>query len=155
MCKLYEIFNDENCHPYLYEKLEIKDNNTDYKSTNDIVSLMNETFHLNKLAVEQSYIFGFNYSMEPTGIMMVSSGNNKSSNMYRKNIGEFLLLSGSDQFIIFHNHPNGNLDSSADDLIAYKTIENLGDFLNIDIIDSIIISKKGFYSMDEEEAYYD
>ncbi len=49
--------------------------------------------------------------------------------------------------IIVHNHPSGNLEPSEDDLRITERIKEAGEIMGIELLDHIIISKKGFKSL--------
>ncbi len=52
--------------------------------------------------------------------------------------------------VIAHNHPSGTLEPSKEDRdITYRLIE-AGKLLGIEVLDHVIISKKGYYSFLEE-----
>jgi DNA repair protein RadC len=51
--------------------------------------------------------------------------------------------------IIAHNHPSGDLTPSDNDKDIFSKIIEAGKIIQIKILDSIIFSKKEFYSMEE------
>jgi DNA repair protein RadC len=51
--------------------------------------------------------------------------------------------------IFAHNHPSGELNPSRSDLQIQEQLAQAGKILGINIIDHIIISKKGYYSFQE------
>jgi len=52
--------------------------------------------------------------------------------------------------ILVHNHPSGDTEPSEDDLIITKRLVEAGKIMGIDVLDHIIITKKGFYSFKEK-----
>lgn len=52
--------------------------------------------------------------------------------------------------IFAHNHPSGELKASDSDLKIHEQLTEAGKILGIDVLDQIIISKKGYYSFQEE-----
>jgi DNA repair protein RadC len=52
--------------------------------------------------------------------------------------------------IICHNHPSGNLNPSRADEEITRKIKNAGDFLDLHLLDHIILSSEGFYSFADE-----
>lgn len=56
------------------------------------------------------------------------------------------LINNSDKIIIAHNHPSSNLDPSDEDILIFKKLREIGEILNICVLDSIIFNKEGFYS---------
>lgn len=51
--------------------------------------------------------------------------------------------------IFAHNHPSGELNPSRSDLHIHEQLTQAGKILGINIIDHIIISKRGYYSFQE------
>ena len=48
--------------------------------------------------------------------------------------------------IILHNHPSGNPSPSKEDYIVANQIKDVGDLLNIKLIDHLIIGKDKYFS---------
>jgi len=55
--------------------------------------------------------------------------------------------------ILAHNHPSGNLNHSISDMELTKKIKSAGKFLDIAILDHIIIAGDGYYSMADEGKF--
>lgn len=52
--------------------------------------------------------------------------------------------------IFAHNHPSGELKPSSSDLKIHEQLTEAGKIIGINVLDQIIISKKGYYSFQEE-----
>ncbi|NQE46132.1 hypothetical protein C5S31_08945 [ANME-1 cluster archaeon GoMg2] len=52
--------------------------------------------------------------------------------------------------IFAHNHPSGELKPSSSDLKIHEQLTEAGKILGINVLDQIIVSKKGYYSFQEE-----
>jgi DNA repair protein RadC len=52
--------------------------------------------------------------------------------------------------ILAHNHPSGELKPSDSDLKIHEQLTEAGKILGIKILDHIIISKKGYYSFQDQ-----
>lgn len=160
MITVYNIVNDGNNQPVLniQTQLDIDNNNM---SIEESVEILNEYFDMNRLSTEHAYIIGFDYQMNIVGIYLISIGTSKECFFYRKSIATFLLLSNSERFIIYHNHPDGNLEISDNDKISMFHIQSLASILEIEFIDSVIISRNGWrcinkggiYEYDEEDEF--
>ncbi len=53
----------------------------------------------------------------------------------------------SNALILIHNHPSGNSTPSQQDLIITQNIIDVGEVLQIDVVDHIIIGDNEFYSI--------
>jgi DNA repair protein RadC len=51
--------------------------------------------------------------------------------------------------ILSHNHPSGELSPSDNDLRVHRQLTDAGKIIGISVLDHIIISKKGYYSFQE------
>jgi DNA repair protein RadC len=159
MIKQYNIINDYENHPKLNIQREI-DINGENISIEESVEILNQYFNMYCLAFEHIYMIGFDNKMNIVGIFLISTGTSKLCHFYQKNIATYLLLSGAERFILYHNHPNGTLEISEDDKSSIIYFKNLSSILDIEFIDSIIISKNGWkciergvsYEYDEEDA---
>lgn len=56
--------------------------------------------------------------------------------------------------IFAHNHPSGELKPSSSDLKIHEQLTEAGKIIGINVLDQIIISKKGYYSFQEEGLIY-
>ncbi|TVR85507.1 MAG: DNA repair protein RadC [Saprospirales bacterium] len=56
------------------------------------------------------------------------------------------IKSRSSNIILCHNHPSGNLQPSAQDISVTKKISEACKFLDINLLDHIIVSQAGYYS---------
>jgi DNA repair protein RadC len=53
------------------------------------------------------------------------------------------LLLGARSIIVAHNHPDGSLAPSAQDLVLTKSLIEAGQILNIEVLDHIIVTPRG------------
>ncbi|WP_411275682.1 JAB domain-containing protein [Daejeonella sp.] len=60
------------------------------------------------------------------------------------------VKSASSQIILIHNHPSGNLRSSESDINLTRKLKEGGKLLDIEVLDHLIISKEGYYSLLDE-----
>ncbi|HEX7715216.1 MAG TPA: JAB domain-containing protein [Bacillota bacterium] len=50
----------------------------------------------------------------------------------------------------FHNHPSGEAEPSAWDRAITMKLKDIGEFLNIRLLDHIIIGERGYSSLKEQ-----
>ena len=62
-----------------------------------------------------------------------------------------LLINGCNDFFLVHNHPSGDCLPSDNDIDLTHYIQKIGFFLNINLIDHIIITHDSFCSLKELE----
>jgi len=49
-----------------------------------------------------------------------------------------------------HNHPSGNLKPSRQDEVLTQKIKSAGEFLDIKLLDHVIVTNEGYYSFADE-----
>jgi DNA repair protein RadC len=52
--------------------------------------------------------------------------------------------------ILAHNHPSGVLEPSQDDIAATRQLVEAGEIIGIEVLDHIIITKKGYFSLKDK-----
>lgn len=60
------------------------------------------------------------------------------------------IIDNAAAIIIVHNHPSGNFEPSTEDIEITKRIKSAGTIVGIEVLDHIIITKRGYYSFLEE-----
>ena len=60
------------------------------------------------------------------------------------------LEEGATSIVLSHNHPSGNLKPSKADEMLTEKIKEAAKFLDISVIDHIIVSEEGYYSFADE-----
>jgi len=55
--------------------------------------------------------------------------------------------------IIAHNHPSGQLEASSEDIAITKRLQESSKLLGIELLDHVIFTKDGYFSMRDEELF--
>ena len=55
--------------------------------------------------------------------------------------------------VLIHNHPSGNINPSIKDEILTEKVSELGNSMNIPLIDHIIIGSNGYYSLITKKSF--
>ena len=84
------------------------------------------------------------------GIRWISAGGTNSTLVDIKMIFQAALKANSVAIIAAHNHPSGQLYPSDADTKLTRKIRDAGNFLDITLLDHIILSSEGYYSMADE-----
>ncbi len=79
-------------------------------------------------------------------IELISLGNAKKSIVDPTEIFSFALQKRAVKVIMVHNHPGGELQPSPDDEDITDRMYQVGLFLDVPVIDHIILSETGYYS---------
>jgi len=105
-----------------------------------------------KLDDDQEYftVLFLNSKNEITGFKTIFSGAQDYAQIDPKIIFRNALLFGAMSIILIHNHPSGDVRPSRGDIVETRRLRKAGNFLGINILDHIIISRDTFYSMAHE-----
>lgn len=83
-------------------------------------------------------------------IELVSMGNVFSTGVLPMEVFSIPLQKRSVNLIIVHNHPSGELTPSTADIDVTDHLYQVGKFLNVPVLDHMIISKEGYFSFADD-----
>jgi DNA repair protein RadC len=120
-------------------------------SSKDAEKILRETWDSDKLElVEQFKILLVNRAHKVLGIFEVSQGGIAGTVADPKIIFVSALKAAACGIILAHNHPSGNLNASQADIDLTKKLKEAGRFLEIQILDHIIITSEKYFSFADE-----
>lgn len=99
---------------------------------------------------EEMRVILLNRAHRLLGIYTVSTGGVSGTVADPKLIYTAALKSNSSSIILCHNHPSGNLQPSDADIKLTKKCKEIGDFLEIKLLDHLIITSDAYYSFSDE-----
>ena len=99
---------------------------------------------------EEFKILLLNRANEVLGIYPLSKGGITGTVVDSRLIFAVALKCNATGIILCHNHPSGNLKPSDNDINLTRSIKKCADFLDITLIDHLIITKNGFFSFSNE-----
>lgn len=80
--------------------------------------------------------------------VMLTKGTLDSSLIHPREVFKVSVRESAAKIILVHNHPSGDTNPSKDDIEVTKRIKEIGETMQIPIVDHIIIGK-GYYSFNE------
>jgi DNA repair protein RadC len=84
------------------------------------------------------------------GIRWISTGGLSGTVVDIKMIFQAALKANASSMILAHNHPSGTLNPSDSDMKITRKVKEASAFLDLSLLDHIIISSEGYYSMADE-----
>lgn len=78
---------------------------------------------------------------------LISIGSLTESLIHPREVFEPAIKYSAYSLILVHNHPSGNIEPSEEDILVTKNLVKAGEILGINIIDHLIISANGWYSL--------
>lgn len=116
-------------------------------SSNDAFKLLQSIYNPKKVDYKEFfYVVLLNNAHFVLGVSNISIGNEKGTVVCIKEIFQLALLSNANKILISHNHPSGNLNPSEADNRITNQIRQACKFFDMELLDHIIFTSKGFYS---------
>lgn len=100
--------------------------------------------------VEQFKVLFLNRANRALGIYEASTGGISGTVADPKLIMVAALKAGASSFIISHNHPSGNRTASQADIDLTRKLKGAAKFLEMQLLDHIIMTSEGYYSFADE-----
>jgi len=121
------------------------------RSSRDIADLLRQVFNKDTFDwTEEFIILCLNRANKVVGFHKVSSGGITGTVADPKVILTVALNCCATSIILSHNHPSGNLQPSrADEELTHK-IKNAASYLDIKVLDHIIVTDESYYSFADE-----
>ena len=122
------------------------------KSGDDAYHVFLNSWNLNTLELQEEFkVILLNRINEVLGIYSLSKGGITGTVVDQRLIFAVALKCNATGIILCHNHPSGNLKPSDADITLTKRIKKCADFMDITLVDHLIITKNHFYSFSTEE----
>ncbi|MDO6390071.1 JAB domain-containing protein [Pontibacter sp. BT731] len=119
--------------------------------SNDSYQVLKQSWDTGKMEfVEQFKVLLLSRANRVLGIYEVSTGGVAGTVADPKLIFAAALKACASGIILSHNHPSGNLNPSTADLQLTKKIRQGGELLDIAVLDHIILTSEGYYSLADE-----
>jgi len=128
-------------------------NNDKIKITNskDSYELLKSCWSMNTIELQEEFkILLLNRNHQVLGIYPLSKGGVSGTLVDAKLVYSVALKCNASSIIVAHNHPSGNLNPSESDLRLTKKLKQAGTYLDITLLDHLIITKNGYYSFSDE-----
>lgn len=127
------------------EKFYIKSNisNIKYNSSNDVYEDLKK---IGRADQESFWIIGMNSNNNVILKECIFKGCIDFAGIDFRLIFKRLLISNSVSFIVVHNHPSGNIEPSKEDIIITYKLSGIGNYMELKMLDHLIIGEDNFYS---------
>jgi len=120
-------------------------------SSIDVYRVLQENWNYEVIEfIEEFKVLLLNRANRVIGIVPISVGGTAGTIADPKVIYVSALKANAASIILAHNHPSGNLKASHADIELTKKLKNAGLFLDLPILDHIILTKDGFLSFADE-----
>ena len=120
-------------------------------TSRDVYEVFKQSWDENKIDfIEQFKIMLLNRSNRVLGIYEVSTGGITGTVADPRIIFTAALKGNAVSIALAHNHPSGDIKPSRQDEALTEKIKNAGLFLDIKVIDHVVISSESYFSFADE-----
>ena len=120
-------------------------------SVNRAFEVLLSSWDLDTIELQEEFkILLLNRANEVLGIYPLSRGGITGTLVDSRLIFAVALKCNATGILLCHNHPSGNLKPSDADITLTRSIKKYADFLDITLIDHLIITKNGYFSFSNE-----
>ncbi|MBP9924546.1 MAG: JAB domain-containing protein [Cyclobacteriaceae bacterium] len=121
------------------------------KTSRDAFDILLHSWDKDKIEfVEQFKVMILNRAQKVLGICEISQGGSSGTVADPKIIFALALKANASGIIVSHNHPSGNLRPSQADIDLTKKLKEGGKFLELQLLDHVIVTSEGYYSFADE-----
>ncbi len=99
---------------------------------------------------EEFKVLLLNRNHQVLGIYPLSKGGVSGTVVDAKLVFSVALKCNASSIIIAHNHPSGNLKPSEADIRLTQKLKKAGSYLDVKVLDHIILSRERYYSFVDE-----
>ncbi len=118
----------------------------------DVVTLMHDMEDMDR---ERAMILHLDTKNSILGVENISTGTLNSSLVHPRESLKGAILNNSANIIFVHNHPSGDPLPSREDREINKRLQEAFKIVGIDMLDSIIIGREGYYSAKEHGELFE
>ncbi|HEY4967188.1 MAG TPA: JAB domain-containing protein [Puia sp.] len=121
------------------------------RQSKDAFALLIQHWDLNKIELlEEFKVIFLNQANKVLGIFNVSSGGITGTVADPRLIFSAALKASACNIMLAHSHPSGNLQPSRADEELTSKLKSAGQFLDIRVLDHLIVSRDHYYSFADE-----
>jgi DNA repair protein RadC len=133
----------------LIKEYDNKMKRTKITSSEDAYKCAKNFWHEDIEIYESFFICMLNTANESVGYVKLSQGGINGTVVDIRILTKYVIDSLCSNVILFHNHPSGNLKPSKEDINITKKVKDALKLFDIKLLDHLILSKDGFYSLAE------
>ena len=131
------------CAAFEFVRRRIKPEGLKIKFPAEILPLIQ---HYGDRKQEHFICVSINGANEVMTVRVVTIGLINKSHVHPREVFADVIAERASAVIVAHNHPNGELNPSKEDIQITKRLKEAGDILGLNFLDHIIFNAKGYYS---------
>jgi DNA repair protein RadC len=136
------------CAAFEFVRRRIKPEGLKIKFPADILPLIQ---HYGDRKQEHFICVSINGANEVMTVRVVTIGLINKSHVHPREVFADVIAERASAVIVAHNHPNGELNPSREDIQITKRLKEAANILGLNLLDHIIFNTKGYYSFTEND----
>lgn len=136
------------CAAFEFVRRRIKPEGLKIKFPADILPLIQ---HYGDRKQEHFICVSINGANEVMTVRVVTIGLINKSHVHPREVFADVIAERASAVIVAHNHPNGELNPSREDIQITKRLKEAANILGLNLLDHIIFNAKGYYSFAEND----
>lgn len=136
------------CAAFEFVRRRIKPEGLKIKFPADILPLIQ---HYGDRKQEHFICVSINGANEVMTVRVVTIGLINKSHVHPREVFADVIAERASAVIVAHNHPNGELNPSGEDIEITKRLKQAANILGLNLLDHIIFNAKGYYSFAEND----
>lgn len=121
------------------------------KTSNEAYDVFIDTWNMDTIELQEEFkLLLLNRANKLLGIYHLSKGGTSSTIVDNKLVFSVALKCQASGIILAHNHPSGNLRPSEADKQVTRKVKKGGEYLDITLLDHVILTKDGYFSFADE-----
>lgn len=130
------------------KRMDNYNSNHQFRNPDEVYELC-KTLKLDTYAEEHVFLLIFDFKMHFKSFIEMGIGTNRVCVIDRRGIAQKVLILNAGAFVVVHNHPSGDPTPSKLDIDAAKTIDEIGQLIDIPMKDFMMIGSETYYSIKE------
>lgn len=135
------------------ESAKIYELNKVVRSPQHAFDIVENVLKLSSKTKEHLVMMSLNTKNECIGLHTIHIGSVNASIIHPRDVLQPAILNNATSFMVFHNHPSGDVTPSPEDINATKRLAESGQILGIELLDHIIIGTDGRFASLREKGY--
>ncbi len=121
------------------------------QSSRAAFNIFRDTWDAGKINLQEQFkVMLLDTGMSCLGISLISSGGIAACHVDLKLVFATALKARASRIVLAHNHPSGNDTPSPSDLQLTEQFKKAGSYLQIQVVDHLIITNEGYTSIADE-----
>lgn len=132
------------------ESAKVYDLDRTIRSPRDAYDVIQDVLELSTKTKENLVMMSLNTKNQVIGLHTIHVGTVNASLVHPRDVLQQAILNNATSFMMFHNHPSGDVRPSNEDIEVTNRMVEAGKIIGIEMLDHIIVGERTYLSMSEK-----